>query len=57
VQGWLSTATSLLEGDGRVQRTFGRYAVDLARLVRHDRQHHSVSHLMGETSGRHVLLV
>jgi hypothetical protein len=55
--GWLSTATSLLEGNGKVQRTFGRYAADLAKLVHHDGQHHSVTHLMGETSGKHVLLV
>lgn len=55
--GWLSTATSLLEGDGKVQRTFGRYAGDLAKLVRRDRQHHSITHLMGETSGKHVLLI
>ncbi|NRQ33926.1 hypothetical protein HII36_19020 [Nonomuraea sp. NN258] len=55
--GWLSTATSLLEGDGKVQRRFGRYATDLAKLVRRDRKHHSVTHLMGETSGNHVLLV
>ncbi len=55
--GWLSTATSLLEGNGKVQRTFGRYAADLAKLVRRDRQHHSITHLMGETSGKHVLLV
>ncbi|MEV0430403.1 hypothetical protein [Micromonospora sp. NPDC050495] len=55
--GWLSTTTSLLEGNGQVQRTFGRYAGDLAKLVRRDRQHHSMTHLMGETSGKHVLLV
>jgi hypothetical protein len=55
--GWLSTATSLFEGNGKVQRTFGRYAADLAKLVRRDRQHHSITHLMGETSGKHVLLV
>jgi hypothetical protein len=47
----------LLEGNGKVQRTFGRYAADLAKLVRRDRQHHSITHLMGETSGKHVLLV
>jgi hypothetical protein len=55
--GWLSTATSLLEGNGKVQRTFGRYAADLGKLVRADRHHHSITHLMGETSGEHVLLV
>jgi hypothetical protein len=55
--GSLSTATSLLEGDGKVQRTFGRYAADLAKLVRRDRKHHSITHLLGETSGKHVLLV
>ncbi len=55
--GWLSTTTSLLEGNAKVQRTFGRYAADLAKLVGHDRQHHSITHLIGETSGRHVLLV
>jgi hypothetical protein len=55
--GWLSTATSLLEGNEQVQRTFGRYAADLAKLVRRDRQHHSITHLMGEASGKYVLLV
>jgi hypothetical protein len=55
--GWLSTTTSLLEGNGKVQRKFGRYAADLAKLVRRDPQHHSMTHLMGETSGKHVLLV
>jgi hypothetical protein len=55
--GWLSTAASLLEGNGQVQHTFGRYAADLARLTRRDRTQHSLTHLMGETSGRHVLLV
>jgi hypothetical protein len=48
---------SLLEGNGKVQRKFGRYAADFAKLVRRDRVHHSVTHLMGETSGEHVLLV
>jgi hypothetical protein len=55
--GWLSTTTSLLEGNAKVQRTFGRYAGDLAKPVGRDRQHHSITHLIGETSGRHVLLV
>lgn len=55
--GWLSTTTSLLEGNGQVQRIFGRYAADLAKLIRRDRQHHSMTHLMGETSGKHVLCV
>jgi hypothetical protein len=55
--GWLSTTTSLLEGDGRLQRTFGRCAADLAKLVRRDREHHSITHLMRETSGKYVLLV
>src|SRR5207244_6692621 len=55
--GWLSTTTSLLEGNGKVQRKFGRYAADLGKLVRRDRQHHSMTHLMGEPSGKHILLV
>ncbi|MEV6522635.1 hypothetical protein AB0M43_11875 [Longispora sp. NPDC051575] len=55
--GWLATATSLLEGDGRVQKTFGRHAADIAKHVRRDRQRHSVTHLMAEVSGKHVLLV
>jgi hypothetical protein len=55
--GWLATTTALLEGDGNVQRRFGQHAADLAKLVRHDRQHHSIAHLIGETSGEHVLLV
>ena len=46
-----------MEGNEQVQRTFGRYAADLAKLVRRDRQHHSITHLMGETSGKHILLV
>lgn len=55
--GWLSTATSLLEGNVQVHRAFGRYAGDLAKRVRRDGQHHSITHLMGETSGKHILLV
>jgi hypothetical protein len=55
--GWLSTGTSLLEGNGRVQKAFGRYATDLAKLVRQDRQHHSITHLVGEISCKHTLLV
>ncbi|MEU8087884.1 hypothetical protein AB0B57_30255 [Micromonospora sp. NPDC049101] len=55
--GWLSTSTALLEGNWKVQQSFGRYAADLAKLVRRDRQHHSITHLMGETSGKPVLLV
>jgi hypothetical protein len=31
--------------------------MDLAKRVRRDRQHHSATCLLGETSGRHVLLV
>jgi hypothetical protein len=46
-----------LEGDGKVQQKVGRYAADLAKLVRRDRQHHSMTHLIGDTSGKHVLLV
>ncbi|MDQ3579275.1 MAG: hypothetical protein M3443_17125, partial [Actinomycetota bacterium] len=57
VPGWLSTTASLLEGDGLVQRMFGRYAADLGKLVRRDRQPHSMTHLICETSGKHVLLV
>lgn len=55
--GWLSITASLLEGNSAVQRTFGRYATDLAKHVRRDRKHHSITHLMGDTDGRHVLLV
>jgi hypothetical protein len=56
-RGSLATAASLLEGNGEVQQTFGRYATDLAKLVRRDNQHHSITHLLGDTGGRHVLLV
>jgi hypothetical protein len=55
--GWLSTTTWLLEGNARVQRKFGRYAADLAKRVRADRKRHTVTHLMGDPSGKHVLLV
>jgi hypothetical protein len=55
--GWLSTTASLLEGNGKVKRKFGRHAADLAKVVHRDRKHHSITHLMGETSGKHVLLV
>lgn len=55
--GWLSTTTALLEGDRKTQRKFGRYAADLARRVRRDRQHHSITHLVSETSGEQILLV
>jgi hypothetical protein len=54
--GWLSTATALLEGNAKVQRTFGRHAADLAKLVRRDRQHHSLTYIMIETSGKQILL-
>jgi hypothetical protein len=55
--GWLSTTTWLLEGNAKAQRTFGRHAAGLAKRVRADRQRHSVTHLMGDPSGKHVLLV
>lgn len=55
--GWLPTAAALLEGNAKAQQTFARFATKLAKLVRHDRKHHSMTHLMGETSGKHFLLV
>ena len=55
--GWLSTTTWLLEGDAKVQRMSGRRAADLARRVRADRKRHTATHLIGDPSGKHVLLV
>jgi len=55
--GWLATTTWLLEGSGDAQRKMGRYATKLARMVRQDGEGHSLTHLMGEPSGKHVLLV
>lgn len=55
--GWLSTATWLSEGDAKVQRRFGRRAAELAKRVRADRKRHSVTHLIGDPSGKQVLLV
>ncbi|HZM77269.1 MAG TPA: hypothetical protein VFC19_16165 [Candidatus Limnocylindrales bacterium] len=55
--GWLPTATCLLEGDSKAQRKFGRYACELAKLVHRDSRHHSVTHLMGESSTKQNLLV
>jgi hypothetical protein len=55
--GWLSTTTWLLEGNAKAQRTFGRHAAALAKRVRADRQHHNATYLMGDPSGKHVLLV
>jgi hypothetical protein len=55
--GWLTTTTWLLEGDGKVQRRFGRWSAELAKKVRADRQPHMLTQLMGDFSGRHILLV
>lgn len=55
--GWLSTATWLSEGDGKVQARFGRAAAELAKRVRADRKRHSMTQLIGDPSGKHVLLV
>jgi hypothetical protein len=55
--GWLSTTTWLLEGDAKLHRIFGRHAADLAKRVRADRQHHKATHLVGDPSGKQVLLV
>jgi hypothetical protein len=55
--GWLSTATWLLEGDAKLQKTFGGHAADLARRVGADRQRHIATHLLGHHSGKQVLLV
>jgi hypothetical protein len=57
VSGWLSTTTWLLEGSAKAQRTFGRHAARLAKRVRADRRRHTVTHLMGDPSGKHMLLV
>ena len=55
--GWLSTATWLLEGDADVQRVFGRQAAELAERVRADGRRHTATHVIGDPSGKHVLLV
>jgi hypothetical protein len=55
--GSLSTTTWLLEGDAKVHRKFGRHAADLAKRVQADRRRHTATHLIGDPSGKHVLLV
>ncbi|WIX82871.1 hypothetical protein QRX50_19895 [Amycolatopsis carbonis] len=55
--GWLATCTALLSLNGGAQRKFGRLAKDLAKVVRQDGQHHSVTTLLGDDTGRHMLLV
>jgi hypothetical protein len=57
VPGWLATSTWLLGGDTKVQRKMGRHAADLAKRVRTDRRRHTATHLIGDPSGKHVLLV
>ena len=47
----------LLEGSARVQRTFGRYARDLALAVKQDGQHHSVTRIMTDTAVNPFVLV
>ncbi len=56
-EGWLPTTAAMLEGDNRVQRTFGRNSGDLAKLVRRDQKRHSITYLMGDTTSMPVLLV
>lgn len=55
--GWLSTTTWLLEGDAKVHRVFGQHAAELAKRVLADRRRHTATHLIGDPSGKHVLLV
>lgn len=55
--GWLPTCVALLSLNGAAQKKFGRLAKDLARAVRQDGQHHSMTTLLGEDTGRHMLLV
>ncbi|MFE3317562.1 hypothetical protein [Nocardia sp. NPDC059195] len=54
--GWLATTAALLEGNGEVQRAFGRYATKLAARARKSGVHRSITHSMGASDG-HVLLV
>ncbi|QKV74245.1 hypothetical protein [Amycolatopsis sp. Hca4] len=55
--GWLATCVALLSLGGAAQRKFGRLARDLAKVVRQDGQHHSMTTLLGDDTGRHMLLV
>jgi hypothetical protein len=55
--GWLSTTATLLEANTKLQRAFARQAADLAKMVKRNREHHSLTHLVNETSGKQVLLV
>jgi len=55
--GWLPTTAMLLEVNTSLQRAFARQAADLAKLVRRDGNHHSITHLVHETTGKSMLLV
>jgi hypothetical protein len=55
--GWLSTATLLLEGSAKAQHSFGGFAAKLAREVKRDRQHHMLTWLLADSTGRPCVLV
>lgn len=55
--GWLATCVALLSLNGPTQKKFGRFTKDLAKVVRQDGQHHSMTTLLGDDTGRHMLLV
>ena len=55
--GWLSTATLLLEGSAKAQHSFGGFAAKLAREVKRDGQHHMLTWLMADSTGRPCVLV
>ena len=55
--GWLSTTTSLLEAEQKLQKTFGRIPAKLAGRVRHDRQNHYITQVILDTLGKPVVLV
>ncbi|MEC3975801.1 hypothetical protein [Amycolatopsis sp. H20-H5] len=55
--GWLATCVALLSLNGPTQKKFGRFTKDLAKVVRQDGQHHSMTTLLGDDTGLHMLLV
>jgi hypothetical protein len=55
--GWLSTATLLLEGSAKAQHSFGGIAAKLAREVKRDGQHHMLTWLTADSTGRPCVLV
>lgn len=55
--GWLSTSTWLLEGDAETHRAFGLHASEIAKRARADGKRHMTTRLIGDPSGKQVLIV